>query len=326
MPSLEDFLAVGPQQAPSPASPQGAALPPQMRHLSATSVSMFMRCPEQFRRRYILGEKERPGAALIVGGGFHFAQEHNFRQKIDSGEDLSVEECVEAFHHGWDAKVEENGGADEVEWDARLSASTLRQRGAELTKSYRLAVAPKMQPVAVEREFNLVVPGIELPFNGYIDFEGEIWPSPLELAGEGLPDIDGNPIEWLPPVDADGVINPRLAVVDYKTANAAKRELKPEWKLQARLYQLETGKRVEYHVAVKTKEPQIITPVDEPALGIDPSEQGLATTARLLERVSKQIAWHYAEFGPDQAWPGAITHPWACGYCGFRPNCIWVQG
>jgi hypothetical protein len=47
-------------------------------HLSATQISMLNRCPEQYRQRYVLGKKERPGAALIVGGAFHEAIETDF--------------------------------------------------------------------------------------------------------------------------------------------------------------------------------------------------------------------------------------------------------
>jgi hypothetical protein len=47
-------------------------------HLSATQISMLNRCPEQYRQRYVLGKKERPGAALIVGGAFHEAIEDDF--------------------------------------------------------------------------------------------------------------------------------------------------------------------------------------------------------------------------------------------------------
>lgn len=299
-----------------------------VKHLSATSVSMFMRCPEQFRRRYILHEKERPGAALVIGRGFHAAQEVNFAQKIQSGEDLSVMEQVEAYHAGWDREVEQFGGVDEILWDDRERPDTLRAKGAKLVESYAVAVAPKMQPHSVEQEFNLTLPEVPVPFNGYLDFVGELWPTPLELAEDPDPIIDqstGEPVAWLPPADEPQIIVPKMSVVDYKTAKAVKRELKPEWKLQARLYQLQTGLRVEYHVAAKTKDPQIVTPAESPALGLEPSDQSLATTTRLLQRITRQIAWHYAEFGPDQSWPGAITHPWACGFCGYAPTCIWVQ-
>src|SRR5579871_349320 len=134
------------------------ALP--VEHLSATSTSMFMRCPEQFRRRYVLGEKERPGGALVLGRGFHFAQETNFRQKLETYRDLPMDDVVGAYHAGWDQEVAKYGGAGEIEWDDRLKPDTLRHRGEELVRQYHLAVAPKMQPTTVEEEFNLVLPEV----------------------------------------------------------------------------------------------------------------------------------------------------------------------
>lgn len=278
-------------------------------HLSATSMGMFMRCPEQFRRRYILHEKERPGAALIVGKGFHFAQEVNFRQKIESRVDLPESEVVEAFHAGWDKELAEKGGANEIQWDDRIKPDTLRARGAELVKSYHAQVSPKLEPWAVEQEFNLLVEGVPVPINGFIDFAGKVWP--------GFDEIPFGTEE------ERAVVSPYESVIDYKTASKVQRQLKPDWLIQAKTYQLATGKRVEYHVAVKTKDPVIVTPVDAPELGIDPSETALSMHKTLLQRISRQIAWHYAEFGPDQTWPGALTHPWACSFCGYRPTCMW---
>ncbi len=28
-------------------------------------------------------------------------------------------------------------------------------------------------------------------------------------------------------------------------------------------------------------------------------------------------------FGPDETWPGTLSHDWACSYCGFKPTCAW---
>jgi len=262
---------------------------------------MFMRCPEQYRQRYILGLKERPGGAQILGTGFHFAQETNFRQKIDTHEDLAVEAVVEAFHAGWEQELERYGGVNEVVWDEREKPDTIRKKGADLSALYRTQVAPTLQPEAVEHRFRTMIDGVPVPFVGGIDLVG--------TREHGTP--------W------DDNYHSLDLVVDYKTAKAVKRELKPEWLLQARLYQLETGRRVEYHVAAKTKDPQVVTPVDAPQLAIDPSEQALQTTTKLLQRVVRQMTLLYLEYGPDTAWPGAITHPWACHFCGFRPSCVW---
>lgn len=289
---LEDFLR-------APAEELGLGW---LGHLSASSISMFMRCPEQFRQRYVLGLKEAPGAALVLGRGFHFAQEFNFRHKLQSGEDASVANVQEAYHHGWDMELEKFGGVSEIKWDSE-KPDTLREKGEKLAVQYRVAVAPPLQPIAVEQEFSVVLRDVPVPVIGFIDLRArrEIESSVLEAAT-----VAGRP-----------------ATIDYKTAKSVQRALKPEWLLQARLYQSVTRERVEYHVATKTKDPKIVTPADAEQLAIEPSDTAIRLTSTLVARVARQIAWHYAEFGPDVAWPGAITHPWACGFCGFRPSCHW---
>jgi len=51
-------------------------------HLSASSLRLLRVCPEAWRRRYILGERERPGEALVLGKAVHSALEHTHRQKV----------------------------------------------------------------------------------------------------------------------------------------------------------------------------------------------------------------------------------------------------
>lgn len=246
----------------------------------------------------MLGEKEAPGAALVIGSGFHFAQEHNFRQKIDSFEDLPAEEVAQAFHHGWERELERYGGVNEVVWDDREKPDTLRAKGEKLAVAYRVAVSPTLQPERVEHEFLLPVEGVPVPIKGFIDFVGE----------RGTP-FDDDFTEL---------------IVDYKTSAKSLRELKPEWGLQARIYQMESGRRVEYHVAVKKTEPSIITPVDAPNLGLDLSDTAERTVTNQLRRFTAQMDWYYREFGPDESWPtGAPFYGWACGYCGFESTCEW---
>ena len=56
----------------------------ELPHISATSLRMFKRCPEQYRRRYLLGEKVPPAANMIWGSADHAAIGYNLAQKIDT--------------------------------------------------------------------------------------------------------------------------------------------------------------------------------------------------------------------------------------------------
>ncbi len=268
-------------------------------HLSASSFGMWARCPEQWRRRYILGQKEAPGAAQILGSGFHIAQEHNFRQKIESHEDLAVAEIVEAFHHGWDTKIEDAGGVNEISWGSD-KPDTLRARGATLTSADREQVSPKLQPEAVELAISLELEGIPVPIQGHIDLVGQY----------------ENGVPW----DPDYAVEP--TTVDYKTSSKSVSKLKEDWGIQARIYQAHTKRPIEYHVAVKTATPKIQTPIDVPGLKLEYDVNQIALMHRTLQRYVKQMLMYWERFGPDEVWPsGAPFYGWACGYCGFAASC-----
>src|SRR5262245_53358202 len=182
--------------------------PPRIKHLSATSIGMFRRCPEQFRHRYLLGEKERPGEALVIGSMFHSTLEHNYRQKIESHEDLPLAELVE-FHGDVTvgAVLDEYGGIDMIAWDAANpvdGVQTAHQDSERILSAYRRKVTERIQPVAVEQKFE--IPAEPVPLIGYIDT-----------------------------MSADE------RVIDTKTGKQVQKKLKPSWQLQAVLYAAATG-------------------------------------------------------------------------------------
>src|SRR3954463_13790861 len=110
------------QIAPTPAGGMPVQDPDQwldgyIRHFSPSSIRMLKVCPEQYRQRYILGKKERPGEALTLGSSVHAAMAFNLEQKIESHEDLPEAEVLEYFHdQAWPAAIESDGGKDEIRW------------------------------------------------------------------------------------------------------------------------------------------------------------------------------------------------------------------
>lgn len=279
MSTLDSLLA---EDAPATRWPE--QLP---SHLSPSSLKTYMRCREQWRRRYVLGEKERPGAALVWGGAHNFALvETNFAQKITTGEDLSTEDIKVAFAEGFDRRVEADGGEREVQWGDEKPGE-LKDKGVALAAHYHTTISPTVQPIAVERSFRLDVPGVAVPVVGRID------------------------------------IDEQHRTIDLKTG--AKREMKPDNVFQGRIYQLERPVPIEFHLATKTKVPAVYTPAEYPEFGLEITPMILARTQRMLVTLAQDIATTFATYGPDQPWPGAFTYGWACGYCGFRPTCPWWQ-
>lgn len=258
-------------------------------HLSATQIGMWQRCREQYRRRYVLGEKERPGAALVWGKADHKAHEHNFAQKIISGEDVPVAEVEEAFAASFDSEVDKLGGASEVVWDEK--PSDLKDAGVRLVGAYHRQVSPSVQPTAVEQRFEVSVPKLPVPVVGWID---------LETAG---------------------------SAIERKTAKAATKKVEPKWILQGLLYQAVREKPVDYHVSVKTKTPAVWTPAEAEELRLPPNERMVAATQVLVQNTAQEINAYWQTFGPEQPWTGALSHPWACRFCGWGPRgnntCFW---
>lgn len=281
---LERLLAPATDAVPqlTPTEPADTWPGPLPEHLSATQLAMLQRCPEQFRRRYVHHERERPGAALVWGSADHAAHEHNFEQKIASGVDLPAGEVVDRFVHEFERRAQD----DEIVWGNDKPDQMLKT-GTALVELYHRQVSPTIQPTAVETRFDLAVPGVPVPVMGYVD-----------------------------------VTTDRCAI-ERKTAKRAEREIKPDWRLQGLVYQAVVARPVEWHVSVKTKTPAVLTPHDTPGLVLPHDSAQVAAAQQLVRTQARVLLALWATFGPDEPWPGAITHPWACGFCGFRSTCSW---
>jgi hypothetical protein len=255
----------------------------RLTHLSATQLTMFMRCKEQYRRRYLLGEKERPGAALVWGAADHKAHEHNFRQKIESHEDIPVGEIQEAFATAWEEVIEEKGGALEIEWGTE-KAGELKDDGIRLVSVYHEQLSPLIQPLAVEREIMHMVEDVPVPVVGYVDVETE------------------------------------HSIIERKTSRRNVSAAKPEWVVQGLIYREVLQKPVEWHLSLKAGMVVTSRAAGKEALRLETGESAIDD---LIRTVANDMLDTYRRYGPNEPWPGAITHPWSCSFCGWRPDCHW---
>ena len=322
MSSLEQFLAPS-VHAGAPHPPVAAVegergqenlgWPEQIHHLSATSIGMFRRCPEQFRHRYILGEKERPGESIVVGSMFHEALGWNYGQKIASHEDRPTPEVVQYLQDEAVPKVlEEHGGADEISWDADTAAKGVevaRRDSERMLVRYHESVVPRIQPVAIDKQYEISSPSLIVPLIGYIDV----------LAGNEVHQPSGP--EWI----ADRVLDP-------KTGKQSVSKLKPSWQLQATLYGAMTGLPVEYHSISRAATPKITTALESVDMVFTPSEVKTLNVIKSAASISRMIAWLYTTLGPDETWPtmGRFAD-WSmsfspCTNCGWRSVCPAMEG
>jgi len=310
MSSLDKFLG-GADSSPSPS--QDPVWPERIKHLSATSIAMFRRCPEQFRHRYILGQKERPGEGLVIGSMFHEGLEFNYSQKITSHEDRPVAEVIQYLQDEAVPKVlEENGGADEIAWDDNDSVKgvkLLRTDSERLLSAYHTTVVQRIQPVSLEEKLTLSDPRLPVDLIGYIDVK----------AGYALE--DSGPTDWI----ADRVI-------DTKTGKQSASKLKPSWMLQGDLYAAMTQLPVEYHSISRAKVPKINTGLESSELIVHPNAVRTSNIINTAAQIAKMIAWMYGTYGPDETWPtlgrfadySMSFSP--CTMCGWRTTCPALEG
>lgn len=142
-------------------------------HISNSQLEMLSKCGEQYRRRYILGEKDPPGVAAIVGKGVDKAVNVNLINKKDKGELLPVEEVLEVARDqvvtGW------RNGIRLTQDEAKEGPK--RVRGEAVDKAVRLAdthyhqTAPILQPTHVQRPWSIELEGYGIDLIGYIDVQ-----------------------------------------------------------------------------------------------------------------------------------------------------------
>ena len=141
-----------------------------LKHVSPSSLGTFVRCSEQWRRRYINREVIPPGIAMHRGKGVHKAVELNNRQKRDSWEDLPLDILQDAARDGVINNVRKESlliPPGEARGFQDIVASGV-DAAVRLTKVYRECVAPSIQPVLVEEKVTMDI-GLEVPLLGYLD-------------------------------------------------------------------------------------------------------------------------------------------------------------
>lgn len=278
--------------------------PSAIDHISASSMKMLARCPEQWRQRYVLGIKKPPEAAQVWGGADHKAIEHTFQHALDhKGQHAPVAEVKERFVAAVDERIEESGGFDEVVWrggtkkERTAEYDDMLHRGQALAAHYRTEVAEDYLPVTLEEAFSIELPGIPVPLIGWIDLTAIY----AQLATD----------------------EPQAgSIIDRKTSAKSKRGPEADWLVQAMIYQLVKPLPHEWHVSVKNQQPKVQVGPEFVAM---PRPE--AMVRRWLTGQVQHVGYLYNRYGPDHPWPGdGLAHPWACSYCAYAPGCPHREG
>lgn len=141
-------------------------------YLSPSQIDSFTRCGEAYRRRYIEKEIIPPAFAMLKGGAVHVGAEENFKQKIESHQDLPTKDIVDIAAASFDGKVVSEGvllSEEEESVGKEILQGKAKDSTVRMAEQFSKSVAPLHQPIAVEEKVRLALPGAPRDLLGIMD-------------------------------------------------------------------------------------------------------------------------------------------------------------
>lgn len=135
-------------------------------YISPSQINTYLRCPAQYFFSYVQGIKIPPKSAMTKGKAVHSGIEYNYKQKIESREDLKVSEILEY------TAAEFEKLAEETDWQG-VDKGKEKDSTIDLTKLYQTEVAPETQPIAVEQKIEVAFENTDYTLLGIIDLIDE---------------------------------------------------------------------------------------------------------------------------------------------------------
>lgn len=139
---------------------------PSKPHLSASSLGLFSRCPEAYRRRYIEGEKGKANMAMIKGKALHSAIQASMNAKAETGKDLPGKYLDDIVNDTMSDSLKDC----DVEDDSGVEASDVRTQ----VTFHKVNLAPDYQPTETEIPFRIELDSCGHDYVGYIDMTGTL--------------------------------------------------------------------------------------------------------------------------------------------------------
>ena len=258
----------------------------EKRQLHWSQISMYTKCAEQFRRRYILGEILPPGVGAVSGTGMHKAVEMDLTRKLETGELAPEEEVTErardAVAEAFDAPAGVLLTAEEKAEGADKAKAAAIDAAVTCAAVHHQELAPLASPRQIERKWVLDLGGFPFDLSGTIDCD------------------DGD------------------AIWDWKTAKRTPAADEAEMSGQVTMYSLAKltldgsipAARMGYVVKLKT--PKTVV------LETRRTKEDFAPLVRALERIADGIEKEVYPFASSMA-----PRPWWChpNWCGYYKTC-----
>lgn len=132
-------------------------------HVSVTQIKMYLRCPLQYKYRYVDGLKIPPVSAMTLGKSIHSVLEINYKQKIESNQDLPTGKMLDLFSDCWEKEVKE------TVFEEDEKPGIVKDDGVKLISVYHAQISPTITPKHVEKEFELSFSNVSYTLKGFID-------------------------------------------------------------------------------------------------------------------------------------------------------------
>ena len=118
-----------------------------MRHLSNSSYTRFLLCPEDWRRHYLKGERTPPTGAMFLGARVDDAVSGFYARQLEHGEILDLDQVRDLYRDRWHQQLADEHAKRGVRWEARpqrgrrVRARPGRARASRSLSSCRASVA-----------------------------------------------------------------------------------------------------------------------------------------------------------------------------------------
>jgi hypothetical protein len=126
-------------------------------HLSASSLTTFMRCPRQWQDKYVHGNRGPSSEALLLGGFVHKMLEGTLKGEVPN--------AMETM----DQTITDQGGLDNIDFN-RLDEWKVYDLGLKMVYDYYETIGKWLDIEDTEVEISLDVPGVPIPVVGRVDF------------------------------------------------------------------------------------------------------------------------------------------------------------
>ena len=275
----------------------------RLGHLSHSSYTKFLLCPDDWRRHYLKGDRSPPSGHMFLGARVDDALSTYYRHQLEHGELLTLDQVQDAYRDHWTRELAEEAAKQGVHFDLELDearAFTLGLQAVELT--LRELVPQLGRPVAVQRELTYVLaPGLDWTIQGFLDLE--------------TLRADDDRAEVVP------------AIVDYKVKNTLHSQAKADHDPQAGLYlagRWLSGQPAEHFCFAQIGKPGKRRKTMNTSFVVTRRTPAQLRTALVrIAQAASQITALYERYGPDEPWGFADPSGWKCSarYCGHYQRC-----